>query len=228
MKTTRVLAFCLGLLLLPHTSRSAVLYTYDFPGSPGSGLASAQTNPQPPKATFSDFTRAASLAATTSASGNNVFSSNGWGTGAAFDPAQYVGYSIAAATGFVLNLTSIDFLAGRSATGPTSARASLFLNGVATPYASLDFTPATSLGAFTLNFPALTSASNVSSAEIRFYGWSGGGGRLDFDDVATNGATAVATVPEASAIVPVLLLLAAITGAEVRRHRRGALRLTSG
>jgi hypothetical protein len=68
----------LALLAACPTVHASLLYLYDFPGDPGSGLAADQTNPQPTGATFGDFTR--NNVGVVSGS-NNEFGSNNWSLG---------------------------------------------------------------------------------------------------------------------------------------------------
>jgi hypothetical protein len=128
-------------LALQGSTRASLIYLYDFPGSPGSGLASDQANSQPSNATFGDFTRTADLGLVSSGSGNDVFGTNNWNQTVAIDPAQHQGFSITANAGFALDLSSLSFDARISATGPANGRVALFLNGSATAYATFDFSP---------------------------------------------------------------------------------------
>jgi len=209
-----LLAVALGVLASFCTSRAsaAVIYTYDFPNNPGSGLAADQTNPQPSGATFSDFTR------TTVTPGNsaNVFSSVNWTVGGALDPAAYEGFSITAAAGYHLNLTSFNFDLSISAPGPTSMEAALFLNGSTTAYATFDLAPG-SLTTYTFNFTALTDADNVTSATFKLYGWNAASssGKVVLDNVITNGT--ISNAPEVDTEFAWLFPIALIISAYARR-----------
>jgi hypothetical protein len=224
--TQRRKLLCLAavLLLAGHSAvRASVIYLYDFPGDPGSGLASDQTNSQPSGATFSDFTRT-----NVGTSGGPLFNSNNWNQGGSIDTTQYVGFSITADAAFALDLTSLTFDTKRTNTGPLNAQVALFLNGSATAYAAFGFSPSTSLSPVTFDFTDLTDADNVTLAEFRLYGWNatGSGGGLGFDNVATNGG--VAAVPEIPVLAPtVLLLVCAVSEARKKRRRRSVSALTA-
>jgi hypothetical protein len=72
-------SLCVTLLILAgrFPADASVIYLYDFPGSPGSGLAIDQANWQPSGARFGDFARTNVDAA----SGNDLFKSNNWNQG---------------------------------------------------------------------------------------------------------------------------------------------------
>ena len=193
-----------ALLLFCQTGRASLIYLYDFPGNPGSGLAADQTNPQPSGATFSDFTR------------NNVgvvgsstdeFGSNNWSQGGSLDSTVFESFSITADNGFHLNLSSLTFSAYRSATGPPNMEIALFLDGSTSAYATFDFSPTTSKTAYSFNFTPLTDNDNVTTATFKFFGWNatGAGGQLYLDDVATNGT--ISSVPEATTAWPIVILV---------------------
>ena len=74
----------------------------------------------------------------------------------------------------------------------------------------------------TFNFTPTTDADNVTSVEVRFYGWNGGDpfGTMLFDNVSTG----IAVVPESSTVAIALLPMALIGLRAVRRRgisRRG-------
>ena len=203
------------ILMAASTGKAAIIYLYDFPGNPGSGLAVDQTNSQPAGATFSDFTRTNVGAA----AGGNVFNSNNWNQGAGIDPTQYVAFSITGDAGFVLDLASLAFDARRSATGPLNAEVALFLNGSATSYATFDFSPNTTSGPFTFDFTDLTDSDNVTLAEFRIYGWnaSGAGGQLELGNIASNGS--IGAAPETVTVWPVVFIMGCSV-LEARKRRR--------
>jgi hypothetical protein len=186
---------------------ASLIYTYDFPGA--SGLAANQTNGQPSNATFGDFTRTN----LNGSGGPPVFASTGWNQNNSIDPTQFEGFSITATGGFHLNLSSLTFDAGLgSPTGPQNMEVALFLNGSATAYATFDFAPTSTLSSYVFNFTALTDADNVTLATINFYGWNAAGpaGEIDLDNVATYGD--ISSVPEPSALIPILLFTACVFG----------------
>ena len=188
---TRNWLACLLLLGFQMSASASIVYLYDFPGTPGSGLAANQTNPEPASATFGDWKRVnVSQLPTT-----NVFDSNYWNNSSTFNPAQYVSFSITATAGVKLTLTQVAFDEMRGAGGPTHGRVSLFLNGSTTAYASYNYNPASQVNHEVFNF---FSISNITSAEFRFYGWNGGtpAAGLLFDNVATPFSFTGTPVPE--------------------------------
>src|SRR3954469_11920380 len=103
--SARLLAvLALVLAASPATSDAAIVYTYDFPGNPGSGLAANQTNGQPWLGTFSDFTRTAGLTQMPGAPANSTFGTESWNLTGSIDTTQYEGFSITAGSGIHLNL----------------------------------------------------------------------------------------------------------------------------
>src|SRR5690348_7678247 len=185
--------------------QASLIFVYDFPGN--SGLASDQTNPQPANAIFGDFTRN-NVGATPGAPAN-TFGSNTWSLSASMDPTVYEGFSITAAGGYHLNLSSLSFSAYRSSTGPANVEVGLFLNGSTTAYATFDFSPVVATNTpYTFNFGPLTDADNVTTATFKFFGWnatSGIGGQFYVSNVGTNGS--ISSLPESSSLAPILLLL---------------------
>jgi hypothetical protein len=196
MKVLRLAA----ILLLFFVANASAVFTYDFPGSPGSGLAADQTTPQPPIATYSDFTRNN----VNIQGAANIFDSKGWSTNTSIDTNTYVTFSITAAPTLYINLSSLTFDAVLTIDGPPSGQVSLFVNGSATPYASTTFSPTLTLTNFSFNFTPLTDADLATTVEFRFYGWNAvtNGGPLGFDNVTTS------VVPEPSTIWAALVPLA--------------------
>ena len=210
----------IGLLLIGSHARASLIYLYDFPG--GSGLASDQTNSQPGNATFSDFTRTNVNPAPMP---GDTFGTIGWSQNGSLDSTVFESFSITAAGGFHLNLSSLTFTAQRSATGPQNMEVGLFLNGSTSAYATFDFSPTTSTTPNTFNFTPLTDNDNVTTATFKFYGWNAGGagGQLYLDDVATYGA--ISNLPEPSPLMPIAFLVTSVFGTRtVRRFRRLAAR----
>jgi hypothetical protein len=207
----------ISLLLACSGAKASLIYLYDFPGDPGSGLATDQTNPQPSNVTFSDFSRTNLTLAATSTPGEfdtSGFAHNGQ------DTTQYQGFSITAAAGHVLSLTSLTFDAFQYASGATQGQVALFLNGSAVAYATQGFHWDVN-GQVTFDFIDLTDGDNITSAEFRFYGWTAGSinGADGLDNVAINGTIGTA-VPEASAFWPIMLLMACVGMTSVRETRR--------
>src|SRR6478672_10474086 len=98
-----------ALLLASSDAHASLIYTYDFPGNPGSGLASDQTNGQPAGATFSDFTRTAGLTQMPGAPANNTYGTESWNQTGSIDPTQYEGFTATAGPGVHFLLTSLSF-----------------------------------------------------------------------------------------------------------------------
>jgi hypothetical protein len=206
MRTSKAFLFALFFCCAwCFTSHASLVYIYDFPGTPGSGLAADQTNSQPGNATFGDWSRVNLVPVPTT----DVFDSTAWNNTAIFDSTQYASFTITANAGWHLNLSLLTFDELRSAGGPTKGRVQLFLNGSSTVYDSFDYNPSASVQNKTFNFTPTTDADNVTLAEFRFYGWNGGdpSGAMSFDNVATT----VAIVPEPNtwifAILPIGLAL---------------------
>ena len=194
-----------GLLLASANAHASLIYLYDFTG--GSGLASDQANPQPGNATFSDFTRTTVNPAPMP---GDTFGSISWSQSGSIDSTVFESFSINAAGGFHLNLSSLTFTALRSATGPQNMEVGLFINGSLSAYATFDFSPTTSTTPYTFNFTPLTDNDDVTTATFKFFGWNAGGngGQLYLDDVATFGS--ISNVPEPSTLLPILSLIVSI------------------
>ena len=193
---------CLPALLLAmacSTAKSSVVYTYDFPGNPGSGLAADQTNPQFPNATFGDWARV-NVSAGPAA---NSFDSTFWNTTSSFDPTQYVSFSITADAGYHLNLSLLTFDEMRTSGGPTKGHVEMFLDGSAAPYAVMNYNPHSSIHSETFNFTPTTDADNVGTVEFRFYGWNGGTPEASL--ILANVAVTLSIVPEPSTVLFALL-----------------------
>jgi hypothetical protein len=174
---------------------AAVIYTYDFPGTPGSGLAVDQTNPQPSGATFGDFTRTGVVA---SGGGAGIFDTKNFSLNSSIDPTQWEGFSISAGPGATLGLTQLSFDITMALNGPANFEVALYLNGSATEYASAVWDARGLTTTLTFNFTALTPADNVTDATFKFYGWNNAslGAHVILDNVATSGTIDV--VPEPS------------------------------
>ncbi len=196
------------------STQASLVWTYDFPGTPGSGLGSGQTNPQTPNATFGDFTRVGVSQVGT----GNVFDSNFWNTTSNIDLTQYEGFTITAAAGYHLDLQSLTFLEMATAGGPTKGRVYLFLNGSTTPYSGLDYNPDPSFTSRTFGFTPTVDADNVTVAEFRFYGWNGGTANASL--ILSNVAVTFTVVPEATTLGPIILLLGTVCLADQRLRKR--------
>jgi hypothetical protein len=202
-KPLLIVLFALAALSTPASS--AVIFLYDFPGSPGSGLAANQTNSQPANATFGDFTRTGGLTQMPGAPANNTYGTESWNQTGSINTVQYEGFSITAGVGSNLNLTSLSFDCTLKPSGPANLEVGLFLNGSSTAYATLDISPTSTTTTYTFDFTDLTDTDNVTLASFRFFGWnaSASGGGIILDNVATNGA--ISNVPEPRGTMFVLL-----------------------
>lgn len=209
--------FVLITLLAGSLSAGAtILYTYDFPGTPGSGLAIDQANPQPMDATFGDFTRQGTVS---SGGGANVFDTKSWSLATSIDLAQFEGFSITAAASHSLNLTQLSFDITNAGTGPADFQVALYLNGSSTAYASQTWDTRGTTVTLTFDFTDLTDADNVTDATFKFYGWNtaSAGAHVILDNVATSGA--IVPEPKQGALV-VFAFLGAILYFDCRRRRR--------
>jgi hypothetical protein len=201
-------------LALPVSAGATLVYTYDFPGSPGSGLAVDQTNGQPSLATFSDFSRNGGLTQLPTA---NAFDSGNWPTTSFINLSVYDAFTITANSGYHLDLSQITFDELRAAGGPTKGRVVIFINGSTTAYATFNFNPTAQIQNQVFNFADITDANNATTVEFRFYGWNGGttDAGLLFDNVAVP----IDVVPEFdAAFVSALLLVVVVAHARLKRR----------
>lgn len=209
LSKSSVLVFAIA--LTATLARASLIYTYDFPGpGPNNGAASNQTNPQPSNATFSDYTRNGGLIGT----GNTgVFGSTNWPTSATLNPNVFTAFTITAAPGFVLDLTQLTFQSLKNgAAAPLLAEVDLFLNGSATAYASMNWTPQNApMTNYTFNFTPLTQANNVTTATFKFFAWNAtdATNEVQFANVATFGTIDVA-VSEAPTFWPIIFLVSCV------------------
>jgi hypothetical protein len=206
-------------------AHASLIYTYDFPGpGPNNGLASNQTNPQPPNATLSDFTRNGGLTGT---SNSDVFGSKNWPTAATLDPTVFTAFTMTADPGFLLALDHITFDSLKNgATAPMLAEVDLFLNGSSTAYASFAWTPQNSpMTSYTFSFTPVTYADNVTTATFKFFAWNAtdATNEVQFDNVAVFGGV---DVPEAASLGPVALVIgcAVLMQGTLRRRQRQTIR----
>jgi autotransporter-associated beta strand protein len=177
-----VLAAVLAAIASSQTAK-AQNATYAFTGaSTGNNQFNAVTT-QPTGGSFSTFTRTN----VNWNSGNDVFNSTAWASGAAVDPSEYVSYSVTPTAGNIAFLTQVSFASQKSGTGPNNAQVSLFGNTTQAALESTTWMPTTSSASTTFNFTDIISGEALS---FRFYGYNSGGGTLRFDNVATTGNTA--------------------------------------
>lgn len=218
VKCLNPLVLLLASLAMPMTGKAIVLYTYDFPGpSPNNSLAANQTNPQPPNAAFSDFTRQGGLQATDS----NVLGSKAWTPGPVIDLAQYEGFTIASNVGYVLNLGQISFDLDNPIDGPANFQIRLYLDNSSTAFeTSPTYNTQGVATTLTWDFTDVITADNVGTAEFRFFGWDtpSNGSHLTLDNVATSGAVVVPE-PKQGALI-LFIFLGAVLSFDFRRRRR--------
>lgn len=203
-----------AIVLAGSISHASLVYTYDFPGSPGSGLAIDQTNGQPSGATFSDYTRNGGL---TGSGASGVFGSKNWSPNPAPDPAVFTGFTITADPGMVLNLTQLTFDSLKNGAQTLNAEVDLFLNGSSTAYATFAWTPQNApMTGYVFDFADVNYSDNVTTATFKFFVWNANGtNEVQFDNVAVFGGI---DVPEAANLGPVALVIAAavLVGHRVR------------
>ena len=193
----------IAFVLVCSNSSASLIYTYDFPGSPGSGLAVDQTNGQPSGATFSDFTRNGGL---TGSGASAVFGSRDWSNSATLDPNVFTAFTITADPGLVLTLSQLTFDSLKNGAQALNAEVDLFLNGSATAYASFAWTPQNApMTSYTFNFTPVTGADNVTTATFKFFVWNANAtNEVQFDNVAVFGGV---DVPEAGSVGPAVLVI---------------------
>ncbi len=192
--------FVLAALLAACTSSVCAqsLFTYDFPGNPGSGMVTAQQdfiNNVQAAPLFSDFTRVGPL---TAAPGTS-FQTTGFPSAVVPDLSQYLSFTVSGALGNNITLTQLVFDLGRDVVGPQGLIVSLFVNGslVAFQPFSVGLGPAST----TWNFAdVLLQGSNFgANAEFRFYGYASNGGVMGLGNVSTEGII-ITGVPEPATV----------------------------
>jgi hypothetical protein len=197
------------------------LFTYDFPGTPGSTLAANQTNnTQPANATFGNVT----FSNANQTTGTDYLNTTGYSSGG------YFSFSITANSGYQLDLTSLSYRRNRSSTGPDTLTVAAYVNGSQIGNAYSDPGPASSTTApppassvTTWSFDPTTRAALLADSgagnpiEFRFFASGGTGGNLRFDNIATVGS--ITPVPELSTIFGGALSLGIVGIAGYRRLR---------
>lgn len=161
-------------------------FTYDFPGTPGSGVAASQSNATPSGGSFSDFTR---VTVTADSGTGGLFSSLNWSLATSVDLNQYyVSYSVTPNSGNVSFLRQVSFDYLRATSGPTSGQISLFSSGGATILETASFSPTTSSQTTVFDFTDIITAEALT---FRLYGWNATSTtrQLAFDNVATTGGS---------------------------------------
>ena len=121
---------------------------------------------------------------TSSSSGN--FRGTGWTTNSSLDATDYIGFSLTAASGYTLSLTTFNFGVGRSGTGTRSWAWYYSTNGftnsaILSNYTTLASGLANTAGvlshadensSWTNNVLNLNSLTNLTNVEFRLYSWS--------------------------------------------------------
>jgi hypothetical protein len=222
MKLTHLIVA--SFLLGTSASHAAALFTYNFSDVTTSSSTSAGGAAS--NLTFSEFS-AHGVGATATAAG--VFSFTGWTTGATsgsdafsggIDSGDYFEFTITPNAGFQFSLTSLDFSAGRTSTGPRQfvvrSSADGFANNLAASVTSanesvvptnvIQFSDNSSTALYSGNAISLSGASFtdvVSPLTFRIYAFnaeSNGGFRID--DFAINGSVSALTAGSGSSSVP--------------------------
>lgn len=119
----------------------------------------------------------------------NVFNSSFTATGGSIDLNKYIDFTVTAAGGYDVTLTSINYGRQRSATGPTNSRIAHNFSGNYTTDFLDDATVPTSIAALTWDFTDFTITSG-NSVTFRIYGWNNTGGTLRIDDLNIFGSVA--------------------------------------
>ena len=216
------LLILVGLVLVCTNGRASLVYVYDFPGpGPNNGQASNQTNPQPSHGTMSDFTRNGGI---TGSGVNGVFGGQNWPSGAAPDPNRWMGFTITANPGFVLNLTQLTFDSLKNgstggAGGAFTGEVALFLNGSTTAYATFLYVPNNApMTSYVFDFADVTYADMVTTATFKFFAYNATPTiELQVDNVSLFGGI---DVPEAASLGPIALLIGCALTRQLALRRR--------
>ena len=199
-------AAVLAVLLPGAAARGGILGVYTFTGvDPGGDNQTPNGNgTSAPNLAYGSFTRTG----LTAVSQADVFRSTGY-TSAAINTGQYASFTVTADPGYALQLTSLGYSYSRSgggsgARGPRNgAVRSSFESYAAGSGTGSTFAPANSgaTGTSTWDFTDYTSAS-AGTASFRFYGWDGGSGHLNLDNLTLNGEVVSLAKMQASVSTP--------------------------
>lgn len=181
--------------LAAGSASAALLGTYNFtgnaPGNAGAGSFVAGTS-------FGAWTRTGTTA-DTGGTGNNAFSTRGWGDFTVLQTGRYVEFIVAPTGGRTLTLNSFTFDATReNFTSPRNVQIRVFQQSSGTllgSTASGSFPAFDTSESFTFTLPSAISSGGALA--VRLYAWdsfSGTDGRLTIDNVAVNGS--ISAVPE--------------------------------
>jgi len=200
--------------LFNGSAQAATLFTYDFPGIPGSGLTADQTATVPAGLSFSDFTRSNVIEYI----GNNVFNSNNWNINTAIDLSEYIQFTMTVDPGYSATLASLQFFQRGSDTVADEFRVAVSLDNFGSTTESSDGLVSFGGLSETWDFTDLI----LSGGDTVYFRWyvfgdtqTGGSGSplpvgtFRLDDVSLNGAI---TPPPAVVPEPPLALALSVTG----------------
>lgn len=204
---------------------AAPLFTYSFADVTTSSASSA--GGAAGNLTFSSFT-ASGVGADSTVAG--IFSFSGWTTGATnasdsfsggLNASDYFEFTITPGAGFQFSLTSLDFSAGRTTTGPRQFAIRSSADGFASNLAAsvsaanesvvatnvVQFTDNTATALYSGNAITLSGASFTdvtSSLTFRIYAFNAesSAGVFRIDDFAINGTVSALTSPTGSSGIP--------------------------
>ncbi|WP_438481090.1 PEP-CTERM sorting domain-containing protein [Oleiharenicola lentus] len=182
--------------------------------------------------TASNITRGSGLAAN---SGSGVYASTSWSFGSSsinpLTSTDYVTFTLTAASGYTISLSSFSLKVSGSGTAPNTISAYSSTNGFASLSNQLGsnqtYTATVAASPNTLTFTPGSPATGTA-LEIRVYGFgtigpAGGapanGGSIRFDDFTVNGAVNLTAVPEPSTYAAIFGVVA-LAGVVVRRRNQ--------
>jgi len=222
----------------------AQLFTYNF-ADVVAGNSSTSGGGTSSNLTFSSVT-ANGVSATSNAGG--VFSFTSWSTGAttstdtfsgALDASDYYQFTVTPDSSYQYTLTSITFDAGRSSTGARQFEVRSCIDSFTTELTSSASNPAVSIVSsnvfqFTDNTSTATYSGNSitlsglnftgisSSITFRIYAYNAEGtsGTFRLDNLAINGSSELAAVPEPSTYAAILGGVALIGVIAIRRRKK--------
>lgn len=175
-------------------------------------------------------------AALPGSTGSNNFGASGFTATTLADAISnddFFSFSITAAAGYELSLSSIEWNMQITTSGPTSgalfSSATGFTEG--NDISSYAITTAEGGGDQTISLTDITALQSITgTVEFRIYGWGGGAGTTDkfrfrnlgSGDLLIAGTVSAAPLPEPAA-ASLLAGVAVLTGAIATRRRRGAV-----
>ncbi len=186
MKKTSYSLLLIGFLLFAGIRLNAQLFTRTFTGT---GACPTQDNSVMTitGASLSDVTRGSFVSCNATA---NVFNSSFTATGTSIDLTKYVEFTVTAAAGYDVTLTSITYDRQRSGSGCQNSRVAHNFGGNFTTTYLDDATVPTSAAAFPWDFTDFTIISG-NSVTFRIYGWNNSaGGTFRIDNLKLFGSVA--------------------------------------